>query len=92
LKDNTIWHFVIYRSHCECDAALYDCLKRAAIVNPTAEIMGNFYFNVLRVQCIDEENPPNCVAQNGLSCSRWENDDDRMNQRLVFREVRQAFR
>ncbi len=80
-----------FRSHCECDTALYDCLKRASVENPTAELVGNFYFNVLRAQCVDEENPPKCVEFDGYSCIKWENDESD-NNRLVFREVRRRFR
>ncbi|XP_021961260.1 uncharacterized protein LOC110856975 [Folsomia candida] len=88
------WSFYT-KSHCECDAAFYDCLKQASSTNPTAELMGNFYFNVLRMQCIDEEHPPRCVLRNSedsQSCTRWENDYSRATQRLTFREVRQMFK
>ncbi|ODN05148.1 Acidic phospholipase A2 PA4 [Orchesella cincta] len=79
------------KSHCECDSSLYDCLKRAAIKNPTAELVGNFYFNVLRAQCIDEENPTNCLQYDGFSCIKWENDNSDAS-RLFLKEVRRRFR
>ncbi|XP_046396078.1 uncharacterized protein LOC124163305 [Ischnura elegans] len=46
-------NFSIYsKSHCECDEMFYKCLKRTG--NQNAMIIGNFYFNLLRVPCIGE--------------------------------------
>jgi len=38
------------KSHCTCDSILQECLKAAH--NPTADIMGNIYFNLLKVPCV----------------------------------------
>lgn len=46
-------NYSIYtKSHCTCDEALYHCLKAAT--NPTAQFMGHIYFNVIKVQCIED--------------------------------------
>nr|XP_022916393.1 uncharacterized protein LOC111426203 [Onthophagus taurus] len=40
------------KSHCKCDDELYKCLKRSD--SPTAHIMGNVYFNLIQVPCLEE--------------------------------------
>ncbi|XP_034251452.1 group 3 secretory phospholipase A2, partial [Thrips palmi] len=40
------------KSHCVCDDMLLQCLK--ASQRPTANIMGNIYFNLLRVPCVED--------------------------------------
>ncbi|XP_033189786.1 uncharacterized protein LOC117156657 isoform X2 [Bombus vancouverensis nearcticus] len=46
-------NYSIYtKSHCVCDEALYHCLK--ATTNPTAQVMGRIYFNVIKVPCIED--------------------------------------
>lgn len=45
-------HFTIYRSHCTCDKALYQCLKAAN--HPTANLLGQIYFNIVKVECIED--------------------------------------
>ncbi|XP_046981088.1 uncharacterized protein LOC124547812, partial [Schistocerca americana] len=44
---------VYTKSHCDCDAMLYGCLKAAN--STTAALLGRVYFNVLRVPCIEEQ-------------------------------------
>ncbi|KAG8231738.1 hypothetical protein J437_LFUL012016 [Ladona fulva] len=47
-------NYSIYsKSHCECDEMFYNCLKRTS--HPNALMIGNFYFNLLRVPCIDKQ-------------------------------------
>ncbi|CAG2172352.1 unnamed protein product, partial [Oppiella nova] len=63
------------RSHCDCDEDFLKCLKRSS--NSYAQMLGNFYFNVLKVQCIKEERPVVCVEirknSNGKEeCVRYE--------------------
>jgi len=41
-----------YRSHCTCDQVLYQCLKAAN--HPTANFMGQIYFNIVKVPCIED--------------------------------------
>ncbi|CAL1687760.1 unnamed protein product [Lasius platythorax] len=40
------------KSHCTCDKALYQCLKAAN--HPTANLMGQIYFNLIKVPCIED--------------------------------------
>ncbi|XP_050532899.1 uncharacterized protein LOC126900908 [Daktulosphaira vitifoliae] len=40
------------KSHCMCDQMLYNCLKKSK--NPTGDLMGSIYFNILRVPCVEE--------------------------------------
>lgn len=41
------------KSHCQCDDNLYDCLKGSD--SPTAHIMGNVYFNLVQVPCVEDK-------------------------------------
>ncbi|CAK9798907.1 Phospholipase A2 isozymes PA3A/PA3B/PA5 [Anthophora quadrimaculata] len=53
-------NYSIYtKSHCVCDEALYNCLK--STMHSTAKIMGQIYFNVMKVPCIED------VPQNGYT-------------------------
>lgn len=45
-------HGLYTKSHCVCDATFRDCLKSTK--HPTANIMGEFYFNILQVPCLDD--------------------------------------
>ncbi|XP_012219070.1 uncharacterized protein [Linepithema humile] len=40
------------KSHCTCDMVLYHCLKAAN--HPTANLMGQIYFNLVKVPCIED--------------------------------------
>lgn len=40
------------RSHCACDDEFYSCLK--GITTPVARMIGNLYFNVIQVPCVEE--------------------------------------
>ncbi|KAM0726244.1 Phospholipase A2 isozymes PA3A/PA3B/PA5 [Formica fusca] len=40
------------KSHCICDKTLYQCLKAAN--HPTANLMGQIYFNIIKVPCIED--------------------------------------
>lgn len=40
------------KSHCKCDDNLFECLKSSD--SPTAHIMGNVYFNLVQVPCVEE--------------------------------------
>ncbi|KAK4874520.1 hypothetical protein RN001_013880 [Aquatica leii] len=42
------------KSHCICDDDLFDCLKESD--SPTAHIMGNVYFNLIQVPCVEDRN------------------------------------
>lgn len=44
---------IALRSHCDCDEDFSRCLKQ--VNNKVSEMLGNFYFNIMRVQCIKEE-------------------------------------
>nr|CAI5821665.1 unnamed protein product [Callosobruchus analis] len=41
------------KSHCRCDDSLFECLKRNKHSN-TANIMGNIYFNIIQVPCLED--------------------------------------
>ncbi|XP_054166387.1 phospholipase A2-like isoform X2 [Oppia nitens] len=63
------------KSHCDCDEDFLKCLKRSS--NSYATMLGNFYFNVLKVQCIKEERPVVCleIRKNSIGkdeCLRYE--------------------
>lgn len=81
----------LYRSHCECDSLLFDCLKKAR--SSTADMLGNFYFNLLKVQCIDEEDPMKCALMDDLTnqCKLWQPDTERGSKRMYFRNIRREF-
>ncbi|XP_074600248.1 uncharacterized protein LOC141854463 [Brevipalpus obovatus] len=42
------------RSHCKCDESFFKCLKSTK--SPLADAIGNFYFNILQVGCLDNSN------------------------------------
>lgn len=42
-----------FRSHCACDDEFAKCLKQAG--KPAADFMGNIYFNILQVSCIQDQ-------------------------------------
>lgn len=41
------------KSHCDCDADFYRCLRE--VRSRTADLLGNLYFNVMKLQCMREE-------------------------------------
>lgn len=45
------------KSHCDCDEDFKNCLK--SLSSKTADAMANFFFNILRVQCIRTKNSSN---------------------------------
>ncbi|KAL1132564.1 hypothetical protein AAG570_010516 [Ranatra chinensis] len=50
LTNNSIYT----KSHCQCDNIFHTCLKSTN--HSTADVMGNIYFNILRVPCVEERN------------------------------------
>ncbi|CAG9767139.1 unnamed protein product [Ceutorhynchus assimilis] len=50
LRNNSIYT----KSHCICDEQLYNCLKAQQSI-PIANILGNIYFNLAAVECVDDE-------------------------------------
>lgn len=42
------------KSHCVCDDTLFQCLKQQTNGTPTASIMGNIYFNLVQVPCLED--------------------------------------
>jgi len=69
---------------------LYECLKKSK--TPQADLLGNFYFNVLQVQCIDDEDPVKCMVRDrsGVNCRLWAPDAG-TEKKMVFRDVRRQF-
>ena len=47
------------KSHCACDKQFYDCLKR--VNNEKSNAVGDFFFNVLGVQCVEKRVKRRCV-------------------------------
>lgn len=44
--------FLCIRSHCACDDEFFSCLK--ALPTPVSRMIGNLYFNVIQMPCVDE--------------------------------------
>ena len=49
------------KSHCFCDEKFYNCLKNAD--NEKAKAVGDFFFNVIGVKCIEERVRRHCVQR-----------------------------
>jgi len=71
------------KSHCACDDDFYSCLK--SVPSAATRMIGNMYFNVIHMDCVDEELtfadepstlpkldflPPDCVLSSGGDCER----------------------
>lgn len=53
-NDYGLFNIALYtKSHCECDTDFYRCLRE--IRSKTADMLGNLYFNVMKLQCLREE-------------------------------------
>ncbi|XP_037798526.1 uncharacterized protein LOC119593646 [Penaeus monodon] len=48
------------RSHCSCDLEFYRCLKAAG--DSVATMVGQVYFNYLKMECIDVPGPKSCYS------------------------------
>lgn len=55
------------KSHCYCDEKFYNCLKNQE--NKKAKAVGDFFFNVISVKCIEERVRRHCV-QRSLNSSQ----------------------
>ncbi|RWS27226.1 Phospholipase A2 isozyme PA4-like protein [Leptotrombidium deliense] len=49
------------KSHCECDEDFHRCLKKQP--DDFAATLGNFYFNIMKIQCIKEDNSTICLEK-----------------------------
>lgn len=63
------------KSHCDCDADFYRCLRE--VRSRTADMLGNLYFNVMKLQCMREERVKVCreakpIALGFERCVRYE--------------------
>lgn len=63
------------KSHCDCDADFYRCLRD--VRSRTADMLGNLYFNVMKLQCMREERLKVCremrpIALGFERCVRYE--------------------
>lgn len=72
------------KSHCDCDADFYRCLREAR--SRTADMLGNLYFNVMKLQCMREERMKICrevkpIALGFERCVRYEDS----NLKRVFK-------
>jgi len=52
------------KSHCACDKQFYDCLK--SVNSEKSEAVGDFFFNVLGVQCVEKRVKRRCVKTTQL--------------------------
>lgn len=53
-NDYGLLNIALYtKSHCECDADFYRCLRE--VRSRTADMLGNLYFNVMKLQCLKQE-------------------------------------
>lgn len=58
-NDYGVLNIALYtKSHCDCDADFYRCLREAR--SRTADMLGNLYFNVMKLQCMREERMKIC--------------------------------
>ncbi|XP_059483346.1 uncharacterized protein LOC132201305 [Neocloeon triangulifer] len=58
----TITNNSIYsKSHCDCDSAFFRCLKD--LNSSTADVMGNIYFNIVQVPCVEHSEDPKREAK-----------------------------
>lgn len=70
-------NFSVYtKSHCDCDTNFYKCLKAAR--SETADIVGNFYFNIMKTTCLAEYVPVYCMRakrdpgpEGPMRCVEW---------------------
>lgn len=79
------------KSHCDCDKDFYGCLKTSS--NELADMVGNFYFNFMRAQCIKEHRPYICVENsteiNGNQhCIRWSPDPNTTKMRVTLSQLK----
>ena len=56
---------VSFRSNCKCEELFHDCLSRVS--SQTADSLGRFYFNFLKLKCIDIRHPPRSAPFSILS-------------------------
>ena len=52
------------KSHCACDKQFYDCLK--TVNSEKSKAVGDFFFNVLGVQCVEKRVKRRCVKTSQL--------------------------
>lgn len=58
-NDYGVLNIALYtKSHCDCDADFYRCLREAH--SRTADMLGNLYFNVMKLQCMHQERMKIC--------------------------------
>lgn len=58
-NDYGVLNLALYtKSHCDCDADFYACLRD--VRSRTADMLGNLYFNVMKLQCLREERMKIC--------------------------------
>jgi len=62
------------KSNCKCDEIFYNCLKNSN--SSTGNSVGNFYFNILNLQCIDMRQPKRCSKWKGVEAANETNTKD----------------
>ncbi|KAI1291944.1 Acidic phospholipase A2 PA4 [Halotydeus destructor] len=78
------------KSHCDCDEDFMRCLRH--VNSKVSEMLGNFYFNIMKVQCIKEEKTLICKeyrkSANGKDeCVRFESDKNNTKMIITQPEV-----
>jgi len=58
------------KSHCGCDERFMKCLKN--VNSPFANAIGQFFFNVIKAPCIEQEERRRCTDTRNGNCTRWE--------------------
>ena len=67
-----LFNFAPYtKSHCECDQMFYNCLK--AVNSSKADAVGDVFFNVLGIQCVEERLGGRGCVQSNKARARDEN-------------------
>ncbi|XP_054724391.1 uncharacterized protein LOC129234419 [Uloborus diversus] len=79
------------KSHCDCDKEFYGCLKGSE--NKFADVVGNFYFNIMRMQCLKEHRPFICVenrtdVDGGQRCVKWSADPNSKKMQVTLTHLK----
>lgn len=77
-----LFNFAPYtKSHCACDQMFYNCLK--AVNSSKADAVGDVFFNVLGIQCVEERLGRGCDKNNNAE-ARDENTESAEKRSLIL--------
>ncbi|GIY25934.1 acidic phospholipase A2 PA4 [Caerostris extrusa] len=79
------------KSHCDCDREFFSCLKTSR--NKVADVVGNFYFNIMKIQCLKEHRPFVCIENrtetDGMTtCIKWGEDPESKKMHTTVTHLR----